>query len=287
MHTTQSQASVIQTVSEVDSLFSPAKTKGYGLELLITEYELQLVAIDLEKQMVLGVKSYKFQGHYLRSNSGILNSLMQAEGWFSLPFSERGMTCLFSKNTLTPRQIFEELDGSLLAKNHFEIEEGESLKYFPVARPDAVNLMAIPNQVLDFAQNLQLTKPIRSLVSCFLKKSFQTQADAHLWFDGQCFMIAIIREGALQFANTLQYSTTDEAAYFILVALQQNSVDTQTAKLEVGGAISEGDTLFSLLRKYIFNVEVMASTPGFYFAPTVQNLPPQQFGLLFFTHHCE
>ena len=70
------------------------------------------------------------------------------------------------------------------------------------------------------------------------------------------FEIIVIQNQKLQLFNSFDYKTPEDFIYYILFTAEQLHLNPESFKMELLGAIAEGDSLFSIAYKYVRNISL-------------------------------
>jgi hypothetical protein len=70
------------------------------------------------------------------------------------------------------------------------------------------------------------------------------------------FEIIVVQNQKLQFFNSFDYKTPEDFIYYILFTAEQLHLNPESFKMEVLGAIAEGDSLYTIAYKYVRNISL-------------------------------
>ena len=82
------------------------------------------------------------------------------------------------------------------------------------------------------------------------RKMFVHVSDTH-------FEIVVIQNQKLQLYNSFDYKTAEDFIYYILFTAEQLQLNPENFKLELLGKITEADSLYSMVYKYVRNVAML------------------------------
>jgi hypothetical protein len=74
--------------------------------------------------------------------------------------------------------------------------------------------------------------------------------------ENQNFQIIILKNKNLLYYNNFEYQTKEDILYFLLFVIEQNKELSSETKLILLGYISKNDKTFTLISKFIKNIEI-------------------------------
>jgi hypothetical protein len=279
-----SRISCKQIYAAVDQHYTALASADYHLNLLVSPSRVQLALLDTSRMSYVGVKEYEASAGQFYAFPDLLSVLEKEEEWLGLNGIRQKLAFFSEKNLLVPQLFAREIEGELLTKHHFSLEKEEELERFKVPGMDAELLQAIPKALAKWAQNR--SKERFSLVQVFLQQAQLSIAKIRISVLGNTLLLGVFENKALLFYNTFPFRTNEEAAYFVLFALQQNQIDPLKAAVEIDGDIEPGGELLSLLRKYILSVQINEKVQGYTLSPALQGNAQYRYLTLYSLYHC-
>lgn len=164
---------------------------------------------------------------------------------------------------LVPKHIYSPEFVSHYLKYNTKLYANDSISCdenadFDVCIP-FVPYVNVHNELLNYYQTVDFTHSANTSLS-WAKKHCQHQEGEHafVFVQKEAFVLVMIKEGKLQFANYFEYQTTQDFAYYCLFALEQNDFNREEVKFSILGNISTEDELYNILYAYIKNVELIS-----------------------------
>lgn len=279
-----SRISCKQIYAAVDQHYTALASADYHLNLLVSPSRVQLALLDITRMSYVGVKEYEAGAGQFYAFPDLLSVLEKEEEWLGLNGIRQKLAFFSEKNLMVPQLFAQEIEGELLTKHHFSLEKEEELERFKVPGMDAELLQAMPKALLKWAQNR--SKERFSWVQVFLQQAQLSIAKIRISVLGNTLLLGIFENKALLFYNSFPFRTKEEAAYFVLLALQQNQIDPLKAAVEIDGDIEPGGELLSLLRKYILSVQINEKVQGYSLSPALQGNAQYRYLTLYSLYHC-
>lgn len=279
-----SRISCKQIYAAVDQHYTALASADYHLNFLVSPSRVQLALLDTTRMSYVGVKEYEAGAGQFYAFPDLLSVLEKEEEWFGLNDIRQKLAFFSEKNLLVPQLFAREIEGELLTKHHFSLEKEEELERFKVPGMDAELLQAMPKALVKWAQNR--SKERFSLVQVFLQQAQLSITKIRISVLGNTLLLSIFENKALLFYNTFSFRTNEEAVYFVLFALQQNQIDPLKAAVEIDGDIEPGGELLSVLRKYIFSVQINEKVQGYSLSPALQGNAQYRYLTLYSLYHC-
>ncbi|MGQ1788471.1 MULTISPECIES: DUF3822 family protein [unclassified Saccharicrinis] len=103
---------------------------------------------------------------------------------------------------------------------------------------------------------------------------------------GSYFDIIVTSSNNLKMHNTFKYHDHKEFLYFAMFVFDQMKLDTRHTKVFLTGNIEKSNEIYSMLKKYIKQVEIETTTNHFKFSGVFKNIPLQNHLNLFNTPLC-
>ena len=268
----------------VDQSYTAAAAGAYHLSVLICPSRVQLAVLDKSRLCYLGVKEYSSGIHQFYDFPELLRVLEKEEAWLGLSYDSIKIAFCSEKSLLVPSVFAREIDALSLTKHHFSAKPDEGLQKFPVPGMEAEIIQAIPNELVKWAAQKSPNK--FSVSQVFLQQARLDGCSIRIAVLDAYVFLAIFDSSSLVFYNIFPFRSIEEAVYFILFAIQQNQLDPLKVHALVSGEIEPGGELLTLMRKYIFQVEIQEKYQGYSLAQALSGSAQYRYSTLYSLYHC-
>ncbi|SHJ12470.1 DUF3822 family protein [Pseudozobellia thermophila] len=168
---------------------------------------------------------------------------------------------------LVPKSLFstEELanylkfNAKILANDHLAYDEFESHDIVNVYVP-FVNINNYIYELFgEFTFKHNGTVMVESLLNGYTQAK---QAVCFVYVQERQMDLTIIDQKKLLLFNSYLYNTKEDFLYYLLFALEQLKLDSETVPLKLFGAVDEGDEIYDICYRYIKNVSIFVPDFG-------------------------
>jgi hypothetical protein len=215
-----------------------------------------------------------------------INSILSDESLLQQHFKKVYITWCFDENVLVPDEYFDNSSSAAML----------NLVY-----GDAVQA-TVQNEIV-LAQNIRsvyrLPVTIKNVFNKWMPFAIQGHQNSTLVnFERNnkdilytiCYTNAITvllrKNGQLQLIQNFEFSTPEDAAYYLLQVCQAFEVDAVQTILTVSGMIDADSNLYNELYKYFASIRFAQLPENFNYTPEINNYPQHYFSHLFFTASC-
>ena len=237
------------------------KLNNYSLHYLVKDKEIQVGIIDNEEGKQLLFETYSVKGGANNITSENLKSIildhhvLQAGFWqdVTIGFSNQ----IFS---LIPTSLFDDNNkAEYLKLTDFE-ESGLDLCSYKQASTDIVNVFGSDSRFTLVLKELYPNIIIREVheSAAFLESCLRESNGENTVFinvESQYFTLCVVKGGKLIFLNSFNFHTTEDFAYYTIVALKELKIDLETEGVQIWGEMAHESPLYEILYKYIRFVE--------------------------------
>ena len=191
-------------------------------------------------------------GNYLKS----IENCIYDHQLLLKPYGSVRVVCESSRFVLLPAEVAadDDLAAEAFAASLPDAEGDMAVCSLP--RCGAAIAFELPRGVKSFLQRTFFSSPIvhslMPMCEYFASKQQQTSLQRmFLHLDGERMRMCIFGKGRLLMANTFDYRSPDDAAYYVLNAWQSFGLDSLADEVQMAGDKSQRDQLTPILRKYI------------------------------------
>jgi hypothetical protein len=121
-------------------------------------------------------------------------------------------------------------------------------------------------------------------IDLFLNLPSFKNTDVFLNIHRSCLELIIKSKNELLFYNIFKFDSNEDVLYFLLFTAEQFQLNKETLRLAIAGNIAANDELFSLIKKYIRNINFISSRS---LDKPVNDLPNHFYFNILNKHLCE
>lgn len=165
--------------------------------------------------------------------------------------------------TLVPAELTDAADRAMMLAQMWPGAEGEALDPADIRASEPIGgatlLWAPDGATVAFMQRTFFGIRISHALECAMRQAVELSAGPS-YSDGVVLLapeapgrltIASARQGSLLTANTFDFASTTDAAYFTLAAVQAAGLDRQLAEAVIAGSGAAPDAIAPALRRYM------------------------------------
>ncbi|PID93666.1 MAG: hypothetical protein CSA95_07085 [Bacteroidetes bacterium] len=194
---------------------------------------------------------------------------------------------------LVPAPLYTPQKKKLYFKYNYDTSPKQLIHEDLLPSFDAVLLYPIASDIDQFLQTL-FPKAIRthhlSNLLLILKKGYcsdQSSTQLFVQVNKNSFDLILFRQKELQFLNTFPYKTAEDFLYFLLLTMKTLSLDTETQKVTLLGAIASDAILTQKIANYIRHIQFITKSPYDHFSETFNQVEEHLFFNLLNQKNCE
>ncbi len=266
----------------VDSNFDKNITNSYFLSIQLTLDGFSFCVLDpISNEYIL------FSEHALSINDSLIQSIekeLKENEYLQLPYQKVFVLYYTKQNTLIPTSLYQKDQKELYLdfcfnQNKFEEELTFSNK---IKMADSYCIFSIPKTIVELLNNkfsniyyYCSTTPF--IETALLNTSFNyDQFQIYINLQNSIFDIIAIAGNDLKLHNSFKFHDKKEFLYYTLLIFEQLKLNTNTSTIFLSGAISKTDEIYSLLKKYIKNIEIVKESKHFKFASVFKTISLQE-----------
>lgn len=275
-----------------DQGFSFSKPGDYHLSLQLGTDALYTAVLHKKDNSYIGIEDFIFE-NALNINNAIhqAKDLLEKEKLFSMKFNSVSLGLINHDSTLVPNAVFEESRINDYLNFNAKPENGE-VKFDNVVNINGKNIYHLPNGLLDLFQNkypginlYHFSTPLIENLLAISSGNKEQQVFVHIQY--RHFEIIVIEDKKLRFYNSFQYQTSEDLIYYLLFVFEQLNIDRNTAKVSILGEVKKGDTVYSIMYKYIKNLNFVNRLDNFTYNPALNEVPGHFYFNIFSQYLCE
>ncbi|MGP1446666.1 MAG: DUF3822 family protein [Candidatus Limimorpha sp.] len=271
-------ASLIPYISCFDKVFDLGRTQSYQIAIQLRSDGFSFLVRDDGTNSIIALESYRFDEQ--NDDDRLLQALamtLQKKGWDLNRFSSVRFIIGDPQNTLVPTPLYDEAEAAtLLGFNHTPKPDTQICSDV-IENAGCVNLYPVSNTLYKGLNKLGNQNRIRHHASIFIRsclnQATSDTAEVHVHVQNRDFYMAVVKNGTLLFYNTFQFSTKDDFAYFLLLAMQQQGLSGQHVPIHLSGMISEDSDIVELCKRYIKDIRFVQPEASLTVSKALQNIP--------------
>ncbi len=280
--------------SYFDKSFKESQTRSYILSVQLWLKGLVFTVYNPEKNKFIGIESYNFSDiESINMLPSYLGKVLNNRPSFGFPYSQVFFLYQNKFSTLIPQPLFSEESKNLYLGFNQPFQENCRIVNDTLRNNEAINIYYLPNMVVekvkDFWPNVKIlhfsTALIESLSINFKNKVDQKTIFVNLRND--CFDIVYFKENKLSYYNSFDFRTKEDFIYFLLITIDQLSLNPEDVNLILSGLIDKVDDCYRMVHQYIKNYSFIARNDNFSYSYILDELHSHQYFALFNAMQCE
>jgi hypothetical protein len=248
---------------------------------------ISLIQLDSDSNMFTSVLVYHFTKHLTDARiAEEIKTIVSAENFHPMRFKKIDVAWCFDENILVPHKYFDAANANAM----FHLVYGDVM-------PGAVQNELINTHHLHALYKIPLAVKtvfnnwapfcIQTHQNCLLINFNKENTDLlYCNFYPEHLTVLLRKEGQLQVMQNFEFSTPEDASYYLLNVCQSFEVDATQATLTVSGMIDAKSNLYNELYKYFLNINFSTLPENFNYMEEMENHPAHYFSYLFATAAC-
>jgi hypothetical protein len=243
----------------------------YQLCISISSEHFRFCAINALDHQCLLLQDYRFFSRF--NTDELLNTLnrifdndmfLKANFWKSVNIIQKGQPFTF-----VPNSLFEESAPDRYLKLIAPASEKDTLITVKQENMNAVNISYIDKKIQKWFKQTYPTRELNFVhqTTAFLEgihKQFPrlSGANVHLFIENNYFILAILREGELEFCNVFSYRDANDFIYYVLFVFDEFRLSKDGTSLLVYGNINPVSAVYQKLQTYFGAIELVTDNPN-------------------------
>jgi hypothetical protein len=267
--------------SVIDSNFDINITSSYFLSIRLSPDGFSFCVLDPVSNEY--IQFYHRPVSLSEDIDTILEKELESNDLLIYPYQKILVMYHTNKFTLVPNALFNKEEEANYLKFCFNTNSLDQHLTFcnKIKMADATCIFAIPQKTVDILNKYYHHIHYFSQCTPFIETALLNTTNdtklhhVHINIQPLHFDILVTSGNNLQMHNTFKYHDVKEFLYFVLFAFDQLKLDTLSTKIFLSGSITKSDEIFSLLKKYIKQVELCVETMHFKFSNVFKGIPLQ------------
>jgi len=260
--------------------------------LIETDYHrLSYAVLDDRYQKIVLLKEVISSGT-IPLNQNEITAAINEDTVFNARFSKFVVSLVTEKFVLVPAAFFDENKVSEIFTLNNVLDEGESLKVFPLKMPLSYLIYATSsaNEFISTGKflNANFIPHVAVLIqTCMQRFRYKQNPVITIHCRVKAFEMIIVSENKLQLCNTYKYENSEDFIYYILFACEQLSLNPETTETYLSGEVAIDSVEDVMLKKYMRNISFLSKTLNHGFSNEFNQIQPHRFTTLFDLTLCE
>ena len=200
---------------------------------------------------------------------GNLKALLEKHQLVNTSFSEVVVVHSNGLFSFVPKPLFDENELANYLKLNAKILANDHIAYDTLDNHDMVNVyipfVNINNYIFELFGEFEYKHNGTVLVEALLNNSGSNKKPVcYVHVDGHQMDITIISNKKLVFHNCFTFTSKEDFVYYILFAMEQLKLDTESTPLKLFGTIEENDDIYRLCYSYVKDVAIFTPPSNFY-----------------------
>ncbi len=211
--------------------------------------------------------------------------------FFNLSFKTVTVVVISESFTLVPQALFDQNNAQSILTFTVGAIDNSKVEFRLLSSIYSYLLFAVPdNYVLGFAKlfgKVTFLNHAEVLIAQGMieyKNSSENIILAHI--QNGNFELMAVANHKMVFFNSFKYVSTEDVAYYTLMAYETLKFNPEEITLKLCGEIEKKSTVYSLLYKYIRNIEFISSHRNYKFSGGFNPLPSHFFFNIINAAHC-
>ncbi|MBN2616445.1 MAG: DUF3822 family protein [Bacteroidales bacterium] len=281
-------------ISFLDKSFKENNTRSYVMAMQLNLHGLAFVLFYPEKNKVIGLQTYRFEGKKQASDIPMLFDLiLNQAGWFAYPYQKVYFLTQNNFNTMIPLPLFDKDNKNLYLGFNQPFQEDHRIVYDQLKNVETANVYYLANpvaeKVKEFWPNVGICHYSTALVES-LMVGFKNKLNTHhLFLDvhEDNFDLVTFKDNKLYYYNNFAYHTQEDFIYFLLSTIEHLSLNPETVQLIMMGGLDKSNPKYEMIYRYIRHSEFIQRNENIQYSHVLENVLHHQFYTLYNVLQCE
>jgi Protein of unknown function (DUF3822) len=246
-----------------------------------------LLQLDSNTNTFIGVQVYHFAKGLAENNiAEEISSILNAEELAQQHFKKIYITWCFDESVLVPDEYFDSNSAAAMLNLVYGDAAHATMQNEIVLTQNMRAVYRVPVAVRDVF-NKWMPFAIQGHQNSMLVNFDGNSKDLlYASFYTNAITVLLRKNGQLQVIQNFEFSTPEDAAYYLLQVCQAFDADATQTILTVSGMIDADSNLYNELYKYFVNIRFAQLPQKFNYTAGISNYPEHYFSHLFFMASC-
>jgi len=277
-----------------DKALNRQHTKEYSLSIQVSPDGFSFCILDTIRNKYSGLERYDFQN--IQSTQELADAtehVINESDWLHPKYKSVKVLFEGQQMSLIPKPLFDEKHAAdYLRFNHLP-GANDKIRYDQLSNLDAVNIFAVPGDLLEIFHKLFRGVPVNHFSSALIENLLIRNKNID---EGQMvfanvrkhWLDIIVLDGRkLLFFNSFHYRTREDFAYYLIYVMEQLELNPEKAILMLLGEILRASEIYNIIFKYVRNIEFIARSSDYAFSYVFDDIPGHFYYNLLNLQRCE
>lgn len=282
-------------INKLDESFTPQDSAQYGLAIIFNETSLSYCIFDFKRNKVLGLHqmmrsdaAHRLAPQNARTSfSEFMKSVFSATPWLKNSYKVTKIAYEGGRSTLVPSALFEQSEKSLYVGFTSGLSEDEQVLSDHLIPMDVYQVFTVPSETLNTLRGLMPHARVvhhSSVLIGSIWLNYRNRINtnrAFIHIREHLFDIMIFDGRQLTFFNTFPYHQAEDVVYYLIFVLEQLNFNPESMPLVLLGQVEKGSGIYSLLSRYVRNIEFGRRNESFKYSYLFNQVAPHSHYPLF------
>ena len=280
-----------------DEALLTGETGPLNLYFSLHTKHVRLLVADSQRNKILALEDYELSAVFsqlqLTEQLNLLaeeNNLLKRKDWNEIRVAIKNQNFTF-----IPETLFEPSAAQHYLNLHCETDEfHDQIQTFPHPKIEAISIFTIDAYLVKWFEETFSRKKLRflhqtsPLIEGILNQHERSlQKKTYLFVEQNYLNILLVQEGKLEFCNQFYYASLEDFIYYTLLVMQEQKLNPDQDPVTVWGDLTHDSALFTILRKYIRNVNLGKKPQNIAFSYKFDDIFDHRYFDLYSLHLCE
>ncbi len=181
--------------------------------------------------------------------------------------------------TLVPCSIFSKKEMASYFQLLFKKPSKLEIRKQDLERLDAVGIYSVPES-LSKVLSSEPNNGYLAWVNNAITNSSKT-IEASLVISEQQFVLIIMKDGSLVFANWFDYSKADDVLYFLMATLESLNILHPEVNVKLAGQVEKGDQIYETISRFISKISFNSRPKSISYSYSFNKVAEHRFPFIF------
>ncbi|OON68566.1 DUF3822 family protein [Hymenobacter sp. CRA2] len=242
-----------------DETLDPDNLAGYNLYLTAGHTGLRVGVADVRRNKFVVLEDYAPQP--ATSLAGQVQALAAQHDLLGQPGWNRVRLAVQHRHfTLLPAPLFRDGDEAAYLRLHHTVDpQHEVVRHYRHPGQEVVSIFAAEKALTEWFERIYPQQKLLHQTSAFMAgvvHQSERQAPPRLFLSVAPteMTVVVVRDKRPEFCNVFTFSTAEDFIYYVILVMQELSLNPDEDPVVVYGDLMHDSELFSILRKYIRHV---------------------------------
>ncbi len=278
----------------LDKSFKESNTRNYILSVQVNLYGLVFCLFNPDKNKFIGLQAYHFP-HVETYDQlpSMFGQILNQEPWFAYPYKEVNALIENRFSTLVPQPLFDPNHKNLYLGFNQPFQENSRINYDQLKNIGAYMVYYASNplveKIKDFWANARILHISTALIEG-LSANYKNKFDENTLFinvQNESFDLVYFNNKNLQFYNQFLFHTKEDFIYFLLLSIEQLSLNPEKVNLIMMGNIDKTSANYDMIFRYIKHFKFIGDNKNYEYSYLLDQINKYHHYVLFNTLLCE